>query len=150
MYYSIRKILFSYLLILLSTKHSCKKNNYFTGWGTVDFVDPPSGSVIANFEGTPNATTIICNITRDGGPQITTQWNVANFRGGGPNSLLSLTIAPELFSVGGDPIPNTDYLFENELTILDWAAELDGVIVYCGTGRDPQQASFTLRIYSEL
>ena len=112
-------------------------------------MDPPSGSVIANFEGTPNATTIICNVTRDRGPQITTQWNVANFRGSGSN-LLAHTVAPELFSVGSDPIPNTDLLFDNELTILNWAAELDGVIVYCGTGRDPQQASFTLRIYSEL
>ena len=125
------------------------KTSYFTGLGTVDFVDPPSGSVIASFEGTPNATTIICNVTRDGGPQVTTQWNVANFRGSGSN-LLAHTEAPELFSVGGDPNPNTDFLFDNELTILDWAAELDRVIVYCGTGRDPQQASFTLRIYSEL
>ena len=122
---------------------------YFTGLGAVDFVDPPSGSVIANFEGTPNAATIVCNISH-GGLQITTQWNVANFRGGGPNSLLAFTIAPELFSVGGDPIPNTNLLFNNELTFLNWAAELDGVIVYCGTGQDPQQASFTLRIYSEL
>ena len=59
-------------------------------------------------------------------------------------------MAPELFSVGGDrAIPNTDILFDNKLTILNWAAELDGVIVYCGTGQDPQQASFTLKIYSE-
>ena len=93
-------------------------------------------------------TTIACNITH-GGIQITTQWNVANFRGGGPNSLFAHTVAPELFSVGGDPIPNTNYLFNNELTVLNWAAELDRAIVYCGTGQDPQQASFTLRIYSE-
>ena len=104
--------------------------------------------MIANFEGTPNATTIVCNIT-NGGVQITTQWNVANFRGGGPNSLLSHTAAPELFSVGGDPNPDTNFLFDNELTILNWAAELDRVMVYCGTGQDAQQASFTLRIYSE-
>ena len=121
---------------------------YFTGLGAVDFVDPPSGSVIANFEGTPNATTIICNIT-DGGIQITTQWNVANFRRGGPNNLFAPTVAPELFSSGDDPMPNTNFLFDNELTILNWAAELDRVMVYCGTGQEPQQASFTLRIYSE-
>ena len=121
---------------------------HFTGLGAVDFVDPPSGSVIANFEGIPNATTIICNITH-GGSQITTQWNVANFRGGGPNNLFAPTVAPELFSVGGDPMPNTNFLFDNELTILNWAAELDRVMVYCGTGQEPQQASFTLRIYSE-
>ena len=123
---------------------------FFTGLGAIDFVDPSSGSVIANFEGTQNATTIICNITNGQGLQITTQWNVGNFRGGGPNNLFALTIAPELFSLGGDPIPNTNFLFNNELTVLNWAAELDGVIVYCGTGVNPQEASFTLRIYSEL
>ena len=113
-------------------------------------MDPPSGSVIANFEGsTPNTVTIACNITHEG-RQITTQWNVASFRGGGPNSLLALTVAPELFSLGGDPIPDTDFLFNNELTILNWAAELDRAMLYCGTGQDPQQAGFTLRIYSEL
>ena len=105
--------------------------------------------MISNFEGALNATTITCTITRDSpiGPQITTQWNVGNFRGNG-ESLVAINAAPELFSVGGDPIPNTNFLFDNELTILNWAAELDGVIVYCGTGADPQQASFTLRIYS--
>ena len=112
-------------------------------------MDPPSGSVIANFEDTTNASTIVCNISH-GGRQISTQWTVANFRGDGPNVLYPFNIAPELFSAGGDPIPNTDFLFNNELTFLTWAAELDGVIIYCGTGQDPQQASFTLRIYSEL
>ena len=93
---------------------------------------------------------IICNITNDG-IQITTQWNVGNFRGRGPNYLFAPTMsAPELFSVGGDPIPDTNFLFNNELTILNWAAELDGVVVYCGTGVNPQEASFTLRLYSEL
>ena len=59
-------------------------------------------------------------------------------------------MAPELFFVGGDPrVPNNDILFDNKLTILNWTAELDGVIVYCGTGQDRKQANFTLRIYSE-
>ena len=105
--------------------------------------------MISNFEGALNGTTITCTITRDSpaGSQITTQWNVGNFRGNGEN-LVDIAQAPELFSVGGDPIPGTNFLFDNELTILNWAAELDGVIVYCGTGLAPQQASFTLRIYS--
>ena len=120
-----------------------------SGLGSADFTDPPSDSIIANFEGTPNATTITCNVSRsDISAQITTQWNVGNFRGG-PDSLQAVSIAPALFFVGGDPIPNTNFLYDNELTILNWAAELDGVIVYCGTGQDPQQASFSLRIYSE-
>ena len=115
----------------------------------MDFIDPPSGSVIPNFEGTQNATTLACNVS-DGGVQITTQWNVGNFRGGGPNDLRSISDAPELFSVSGDPIPNTTFTYENRLTILNWANELDGVTVYCGSGQEPQQASFVLRIYREF
>ena len=115
----------------------------------MDFVDPPSGSVIANFEGTQNATTIACNISH-GGVQITTQWNVGNFRRSGPNGLRATTDAPELFLLGGDPIPDTTFLFDNRLTVLNWASELDEVIVYCGTGQEPQQANFILRVYREL
>lgn len=105
--------------------------------------------MIPHFEGTPNATTITCNITVDGGNQITTQWNVGNFRRGGPDSLQGVSNST-LFSVGGDPVPNTTFLFENELTVVNFAAELDGVVVYCGSGQEPRQASFTLRIYSEF
>ena len=50
--------------------------------GLATFVDPPSGSVIANFEGIENPTTINCNITTDQGVQmqVTTQWHVEYYR----------------------------------------------------------------------
>ena len=58
-----------------------------TGLGATNFTDPPSGTLIANLEGAENATTLTCNLTNPDGDQITTQWNVGNFRGSGPNDL---------------------------------------------------------------
>lgn len=46
----------------------------------MDFVDPPSGSVVANFESSLNATTLTCNISHEGS-QIPTFWSVVNFQG---------------------------------------------------------------------
>ena len=118
--------------------------------GAANFTDPPSGTLIANLEGAENATTLTCNITNPEGDQISTQWNVGNFRGSGPNDLRHITEDPELFFISGDPIPNFEPLeFNNRLTILSWTAELDEVIVYCGTGEMAQQANFILRVYRE-
>ena len=117
--------------------------------GVVDFVDPPSGSVIANFEGTLNAATLRCNINNEG-VQIGTQWSIENFRG---NSALQIVIdaAPDLFEFGGDlrPGSNTD-TFLNQVTVLNFTSDLDNAIVYCGTGIERRMANFTLRIYSKL
>ena len=53
----------------------------YIGHGAVEFVSPaPSGSVIANFEGTINDTTLICNVTHDE-IQFDTLWSISNFRG---------------------------------------------------------------------
>ena len=103
----------------------------------------PSGSVVANFEGTINATTLICNVTR-GEVQIDTFWSFANFRGvAGRQSLLSLSMSTQnLFLAEG--------LFLNEVTITNWTSEVDQVIAFCGTGGDPTQANVTLRIYSKF
>ena len=106
--------------------------------------------MIANLEGAENATTLTCNITDPEGAQITTQWNVGNFKGSGPNDLRQISEAPELFFVSGDLIPNTNFLFDNQLTILSWTTELDEVIVYCGSGQVPQQANFFLRVYRKF
>ena len=120
-----------------------------TGLGATNFIDPPSGTLIANLEGAENATILTCNITNPEGDQISTQWNVGNFRGSGPNDLRHVIDDPELFFVSGDPIPNSTFLFDNRLTILSWTTELDEVIVYCGNGQMPQQANFILRVYRE-
>ena len=116
----------------------------------MSFVDPPSGSVIADFEGTQNASTLTCNISDDQGLQILTQWTLLNYDGSG-SLLRSITIAAEYFSVSGDPtghpiIPT----YHNHLVVLRLATELDGVLVYCGGYDQFQQANFTLRIYRKF
>ena len=74
----------------------------------VNFTDPASGSLIANFEGTENATTITCNVTNSQGAQISTQWTLTNFRGS--TGLQSVNnAAPELFEITGDPWPIPDH-----------------------------------------
>ena len=117
--------------------------------GAVSFTDPASGSLIANFEGTENATTITCNVTNSQGVQITTRWTLGNFRG---NTALQTVnnAAPELFEMTGDPRVGTIVTFNNRLTVLNLVRVLDRVTLFCGTGAMPQQANFLLRIYREL
>ena len=105
--------------------------------------------MIADFEGTVNVTTLICNITN---PSINNQditvWSIGNFRGVSEVRTLLLTTAPELFEFGGDPIPATpSFNFNNRLTILQLSSELDEAIVYCGIGGAGQQANFIFRVY---
>ena len=113
------------------------------GHGVAEFIGPaPSGSVVANFEGAINATTLICNVTRNE-IQIVTFWSIANFRGvSGRQSLLNLQSSQNLFVDDG--------LFFNELTVTNWTSEVDQVIAFCGTGGDPTQANVTLRLYRKF
>ena len=120
-----------------------------TGLGAAQ-TDPPSGSVIADFEGTANVTTLVCNVTGTTNERGITVWSVENFRGGSGVAGLLLTIAtaPELFGFGGDPIPSApNFTYLNRLTIRQLTSELDEVVLYCGTGSSSQQANFLLRIY---
>ena len=119
-----------------------------TGLGAV-IADPPSGSLIADFEGALNATTITCNVTTSEGIQIITQWTLANFRGSAGLQTLN-NAAPELFEITGDTIPGTMFTFGNCLTVSNLIRDLDYVIIFCGTGAVPQQANFILRIYRKL
>ena len=118
-----------------------------TGLGAAQ-TDPPSGSVIAHFEGTANVTTLVCNVTEINNMRGITVWSVENFRGGSGVAGLLLTTAPELFGFGGDPIPSApNFTYLNQLTIRQLTSELDEVVLYCGTGSSSQQANFMLRIY---
>ena len=117
--------------------------------GAVDFVDPPSGSVIADFEGTLNATTFRCNISH-GGIQVGTQWSIENF-GGNPSLQTVSNAASDLFEFGGDLRPeSTTDTFINRITVLNFTSDLDNAIVYCGTGAQRRQANFMLRIYRKF
>ena len=105
--------------------------------------------MIADFEGTENVTTLICNITNPAtNVQEITIWSIGNFRGVAEVRTLLLNTAPDLFEFGGDPIPATpSFNFNNRLTILQLSSELDKAIVYCGIGGAAQQANFILKIY---
>ena len=108
----------------------------------MDFIDPPSGSVIANFEGTLNATTLTCNVTNEGF-QISTFWSVANYQGVAGTQTVNSLNRPDLFLIGGGS-------FINQLTITNWTSEVDGVTVFCGIGSDLEQANVLIRIYRKF
>ena len=109
-------------------------------------VDPPSGSVVGNFEGVINATTLTCNVTDRLDNRAITSWSVGNFRGARLRAF-DLNLAPELFLLGGDPISSfPSATFDNQMIILNLTSELDRVVLYCGLGGE-LQANFTLRIY---
>ena len=109
---------------------------------------PPSGTLIANFEGAGNATTLFCNVSSDG-IQVTTTWSIQNYRGS--TGLVDITSSPEPFSVDGDPNPLAPQAsLLNELTVSNWIANLDGATIFCGTGQDQREASFLLRVYRKL
>ena len=118
------------------------------GHGAVQFVDPPSGQVIADFEGAENFTTIMCNVTATSGGQATTRWGIENFRGVSILQNIGGSFEPTLFLISGDIFKG--FNIANRLTILRLAPELDGAILYCGTGVLPQQANFPIRIYRKF
>ena len=113
------------------------------------FSQPPSGTLLANFEGARNATTLLCNISGDGTNQIGTTWSIQNYRGS--MGLVDITGGPEPFVVGGPPNPLAPQVsLSNELTISNWTADLDGATMFCGTGQDQQEANFLLRVYRKF
>ena len=124
-----------------------------TGHGA-EFVDPSSGSLIANVEGAMNVSTLTCNILNSGGFRSTTSWFAQNFRSQSELVLISSNNGLDfldLFSFGGDEVPtdrNRTYL--NQLTFVNFTSELDRVTVFCGTAVDREQANFFLRVYSKF
>ena len=111
----------------------------------MDFIDPPSGSVVANFEGSLNPTTLTCNISHEGSQRYTF-WSIANFRGVAGrqplgtlrNQNLPLHLILEMDS------------FFNQVIVTNWTTELDRVIIFCGIGSQPSQANITLRLYRKF
>ena len=125
--------------------------NNLIGLGAIDFVDPPNGSVIADFEGAENITTIMCNVTdaRFSPPiQLTTRWSIQDFRGVLDLQTITDDFDTNLFLIHGDS--DTIGSLRNQLTILRLTSELDGATVYCGSGAFPREAIFLLRIYRKF
>ena len=69
----------------------------------MQFVDPPSGQVIADFEGTEDVITLTCNVTFNGA-QATTRWTIENFRGVSGLQNIREDFDPDLFVLSGDAI----------------------------------------------
>ena len=113
--------------------------------------DPPSGSLIVDFEGAKNTTTISCDVVTSKRNQINTEWSVINFRGVSTSQILSSNT--EIFHFSGNPIPEitctSTQTFQNRLTILVLSNDLDQVTLFCGRNVFPAQASphFFFRIY---
>ena len=108
--------------------------------------------MIANFEGVAlNTTTALrCNVSNQAGTQISTQWNIENF-GGNPALQRIVDVAQGLVDIGGDLRPgSTMDTFFNRITILNFTSNLDNAILYCGTGVEPRQANFTIKIYRKF
>ena len=118
-----------------------------------EFVDPPSGSLIANFEGVTNVSTLTCNILNSANLRSTTTWFLQNFRSQSDLVLINSNNGldfPDLFSFGGDPVPtDPTRTYLNQLTFVNFTSELDRVTVFCGTAVDREQANFSLRVYSK-
>ena len=95
-------------------------------------------------------STLTCSVNSSTtGSMISTAWSIRNFRGNSALQAITFDFF-HVFKIGGDPRPTvTDptRTFLNRLTLLNFTAELDGVTLYCGTGQNPEQAVFFLRIY---
>ena len=105
--------------------------------------------MVGNFEGTLNDPTLTCNVTHEGN-QIGTFWSIANLDGL-PDTQPLLVADPngDFFVVSGDLMPNSNFTFLNRVTVLNWTLAIDNVILFCGTGREPDQANVTFRFYSK-
>ena len=122
----------------------------FAGLGVVQYIDPPSGSTIADFEGAVNFISITCIVLNNQGDRLSTQWTIANFRGVS-SQVIADNLAPELFLFSGDPVPVVPTLnFRNRLMILTLSPDLDQATIFRGSGSLPNQANVTIRIYRKL
>ena len=121
------------------------------GQGAVNLIDPPSGSLVANFEGAENVSTLTCNVLNSGEARTTTNWFLQNFRSNPGLVGIAVGEFTELFFIAGDVVPtDPPRTYRNELTFLNFTSDLDGVTVFCGTATNRQQGSFTLRVYRKF
>ena len=101
---------------------------------------------MANFEGVVNDPTLVCNVTDAQGDQSGTVWSLGDLGG-----VQRISSSDPRFTISGDPRPEAPSItFDNRITVLNWTSALDGTTLFCGTGDNLEQASVSLRIYSEL
>ena len=92
-------------------------------------VNPPSGLVVASFEGIENVTTLRCNVTASE-IQTTTRWRTKDFRGVTNLQFVHQDFDCYLFLVSGDRDPIGGHKFHNQLTILKLAQWNNTVLWY--------------------
>lgn len=119
------------------------------------FFDPPSGTLIVNFEGAENVTTIVCELFGDADLEnrTTTLWFIQDF-GDQPGDQQiresSGTFSDIFLITGADRNVSVDssiQTYRNNLTILSFDANLDGATVYCNSGGNMMISNYSLRIY---
>ena len=99
----------------------------------MQYSDPYSGQVIADFEGAENFTTITCNIVTASGDRAITRWGIENFRGVSTLQNILASFEPTLVLISEDNFIGLN--IADRLTILRLAPEL---------------ANFPIRIYRKF
>ena len=124
----------------------------YPGHCLANFIDPPNGTTVSGFEGDVNATVFTCSVVSNDA-QVTTTWSIRGL--GGEPGLRTIFESDfvDLFVISGDernvPIGNLT-TFRNRLTIVNFTSGLEDATLFCGTGADPEFASFPLRLYRKF
>ena len=127
----------------------------YEGNSVYTHIDPPNGSVIANFEG-GNASIFcrISNITEPDEESDTTTllWGVSNYNGIEQYEKIdNLDDPSNHFSITRDPLDH--YEDRSTLFISNMSHSLmDGMIIYCGADLDTadERPRVFIRVYSKL
>lgn len=108
---------------------------------------PLSGSLLVDYCGAKNFTTLNCSILTSSRP-VHIVWSVQHLRNNSAILMVEDNTEPELFYiVESVKTASQNFFSQSYFTILNLTSELDGVIVYCGTKEEPKIANFSLRIY---
>ena len=129
---------------------------FFEGNSGHTHIDPPNGSVIANFEG-GNASIFcwISNVTEpnDESDTVTLLWGISNYNGSKQDEKLDNVHDPSNhFLTTRDPLDH--YEIQSTLFISNMSHSLmDGMIIYCGADLDDvveEMSRVFIRVYSKL
>ena len=116
---------------------------------TLQSVDPESGSIIRDVEGAQNIS-LFCEAFNEGSP-VQTAWfqqTPDDIEAGRDSSIIPNDDENFIRSGGSVVEMGITVQLNTNLTIVTLTAELDKVIIYCGTAVDLSSlANFTLRVY---
>lgn len=112
---------------------------------------PLSGAVIANYEGAEDFITLNCSILSSN-EAVHIQWSLQSLKDNPAIQPIGNNTAPHLFYVTEKviEISSNNFFSCSNLTIKNMTAELDGVVIFCGTDETPAISNFSLRLYRKL